>query len=52
MELMSLVGVVMLSVGLSLAGARAMLAAGLFLMVRAAAARRGRSFSDMPAIPE
>ena len=39
MELISLVGVVMLSVGVSLAGARAMLGAGLFLMMRSVAAR-------------
>jgi hypothetical protein len=39
MELVSLVGVVILSVGVSLAGARAMLAAGLFLLTRAATAR-------------
>ena len=39
MELVGLVGVVMLSVGMSLAGARAMLAAGLFLMTRTATAR-------------
>ena len=42
MELIGLVGVVMLSVGLSLAGARAMLGAGLFLMVRAAESRGRR----------
>jgi hypothetical protein len=41
MELAGLVGVVMLSIGVSLAGARAMLAAGLFLMTRAATARAG-----------
>jgi hypothetical protein len=39
MELVSIVGVVMLSVGISLAGARAMLAAGLFLMMRSVDAR-------------
>ena len=39
MELLGLVGVVMLSVGVSLAGARAMLGAGLFLMMRSVAAR-------------
>ena len=39
MELVGLVGVVMLSVGLSLAGARAMLAASVFLMMRSVAAR-------------
>jgi hypothetical protein len=39
MELVGLVAVVMLSVGISLAGARAMLAAGLFLMTRAATVR-------------
>ena len=42
MELVGLVGVVMLSVGLSLAGARVMLAAGFFLMTRAVAARERR----------
>ena len=45
MELFSLVGVVMLSVGVSLAGARAMLGAGLFLMMRSVAAR------DATAVP-
>jgi hypothetical protein len=39
MELVGIVGVVMLSVGMSLAGARAMLAAGLFLMTRSVDAR-------------
>jgi hypothetical protein len=39
MELIGLVGVVMLSVGVSLAGARAMLGAGLFLMMRSVATR-------------
>ncbi len=39
MELLGLVGVFMLSVGVSLAGARAMLGAGLFLMMRSVAAR-------------
>ena len=39
MELVGIVGVVMLSVGLSLAAARAMLATGLFLMTRGAAMR-------------
>ena len=42
MELFGLVGVIMLSVGVSLAGARAMLAAGLFLMMRGAAAHHQR----------
>jgi hypothetical protein len=42
MELIGLVGVVMLSVGLSLAGARMMLAAGFFLMTRAVATRERR----------
>ena len=42
MELIGLVGVVMVSVGLSLAGARAMLGTGLFLMVRAAESRERR----------
>jgi hypothetical protein len=39
MEFLGIVGVVMVSFGLSLAGARAMLAAGLSLMTRAAAMR-------------
>jgi hypothetical protein len=39
MEVIGLVGVVVLSVGLSLAGARVMLAAGFYLMTRAAAMR-------------
>ena len=42
MELIEIVGVVTLSVGLSLVGARAMLATGLFLMTRAATATRER----------
>ena len=42
MELIGLVGVVMLSVGLSLAGARTLLGAGLFLMLRAAESREQR----------
>jgi len=40
MELIGIVSVIMLSVGVSLAGARAMLAAGLFFMMRGAAARQ------------
>jgi hypothetical protein len=47
MELIGLVGVVMLSVGVSLAGARAMLAAGLFLMTRSVAARQPRTIGDL-----
>ena len=47
MELIGLVGVVVLSVGVSLAGARAMLAAGLFLMMRSVAARDPQSIVDL-----
>ena len=42
MELLGIVGVIMLSVGVSVAGARAMLSAGLFLMMRGAAAHHHR----------
>ena len=47
MELIGLVGVVVLSVGVSLAGARAMLAAGLFLMMRSVAVREPQSIADL-----
>ena len=47
MELISLLGVVTLSVGLSLAGARAMLAASLFLMMRSVPAREPHSIADL-----
>ena len=47
MELIGLAGVVVLSVGVSLAGARAMLAAGLFLMMRSVAAREPQSIADL-----
>jgi hypothetical protein len=50
MELVGLVGVVMLSVGISLAGARAMLAAGLFLMTRAATVRERPEFMGAPRV--
>ena len=42
MELIGILGMFTLSVGLSLVGARAMLATGLFLMTRAATATRER----------
>jgi hypothetical protein len=47
MELIGLAGVVVLSVGVSLAGARVMLAAGLFLMMRSVAARERPTPSDL-----
>ena len=48
MELLGLIGVLMVSVGVSLAGARAMLAAGLFLMMRSVAAREQSTLLNGP----